>query len=48
MDALHPKVRDATQVTVIHGHRFDETRLAIQVSVCMTLDQAKFMQLRFH
>lgn len=32
MDALHPKVRDTAQVTVIHGHRFDETRLAIQVS----------------
>lgn len=33
MEALHPKVRDTAQVTVIHGHRFDETRLAIQVSV---------------
>ncbi|CDS09650.1 hypothetical protein LRAMOSA11010 [Lichtheimia ramosa] len=30
MDALHPQVRNKAQVTVIHGHRFDETRLAIQ------------------
>lgn len=33
MDALHPQVRNKAQVTVIHGHRFDETRLAIQASV---------------